>query len=246
MDVILDQYFNFNIVQDNFPDIMAGFSETVQLSLIGGALSLIWGLILALLRQLPGRAAAPIRALTIAYIDIFRGVPLLLVVVILYTSLGTLANEGAIPEFIGRPEFFGKLNTFWIGIYGLTLTYGAYMAEVYRAGLEAVPRGQMEAARSLGMSHTQAMRHVIVPQAVSKVTPPLLNDFIALMKDTALISAIGLNEVVQTGSDIQSQTFNSSALMMGAILFLLVTIPLARILDRMIASQQMRVQRAIP
>jgi polar amino acid transport system permease protein len=246
MDVILQTFFDSNPVRDYFPDIMEGFSETLQLSMIAGALSLIWGLILALLRQLPGKIFAPVRGLTIAYIDIFRGVPLLLVLLTLYTSLGVLAGEGTIPDFIGHPEWFGKTPNFWIGIYALVITYGAYMAEVYRAGLEAVPRGQMEAARSLGMSHGQAMRHVVVPQAVNKVTPPLLNDFIALMKDTALVSVIGLNEVVQTGSDVQAQTYKSSALVMAAILFLLVTIPLARILDRMIAGQQTKMQRAIP
>ena len=112
------------------------------------------------------------------------------------------------------------------------------MAEVYRAGIEAVPRGQMEAARSLGMSHGQSMRYVIVPQAVRKVIPPLLNDFIALMKDTSLVSVLGLVEVVQAGRDIQSETYNGSGLMMGAILFLIVTIPLARLVDWLIAREQ--------
>ncbi len=246
MDVIRHLYFDFPTVQDNFSQIMGGFSETVQLSLIAGAASLIWGLILSLLRQTPGRIGAPVRALAISYIDIFRGVPLLLVLLILYTSLGTLANQGTIPDFIGQPEWFGKTSNFWIGVYALVITYGAYMAEVYRAGLEAVPRGQTEAARSLGMSHNQAMRHVVVPQAISKVTPPLLNDFIALMKDTALVSVISLNEVVQVSSDVQATTFNSSALMFAAILYLLLTIPLARMLDKMIAGQQLKVQRAVP
>ena len=109
------------------------------------------------------------------------------------------------------------------------------MAEVYRAGIEAVPGGQMEAARSLGMSYGTAMRHVIVPQAIRKVIPPLLNDFIALMKDTTLVSVIGLIEVVQAGRDIQSETLNSSGLMLGALMFILVTIPLARLVDWMIA-----------
>ncbi len=102
----------------------------------------------------------------------------------------------------------------------------------------------MEAARSLGMSHGQAMRNVVVPQAVRKVIPPLLNDFIALMKDTSLVSVIGLIEVVQAGRDIQLETLNSSALMLGAFLFLLVTIPLARLLDYLIARQQKRVSRS--
>lgn len=245
MDEIRRIFFDFPTVQDGFPQIMSGFSETVQLSLIAGGLSLVWGLILALLRQTPGRVGAPVRALAITYIDVFRGIPLLLVLVILYSGLGSLANTGTIPDFIGQPEWFGKTPNFWIGIYGLVLTYGAYMAEVYRAGLEAVPRGQTEAARSLGMSHSQAMRHVIVPQAISKVTPPLLNDFIALMKDTALVSVIGLNEVVQVGQDINATTYNSSALVMGAILYLLLTIPLARMLDKMIAGQQIKVQRTV-
>ncbi len=117
------------------------------------------------------------------------------------------------------------------------------MAEVYRAGIEAVPRGQAEAARSLGMSHGQAMRYVIVPQAVTKVIPPLLNDFIALMKDTSLVSVIGALEVVQVGFDIQTETINGSGLVFGAILFLLVTIPLARLVDWLIARQQRRVGR---
>ena len=99
----------------------------------------------------------------------------------------------------------------------LTITYGAYMAEVYRAGIEAVPPGQMEAARSLGMSHGQSMRQVIVPQAVRKVIPPLLNDFIALMKDTSLVSVLGAVEVVQVGRDVQTEFFNGSALVLGAL-----------------------------
>jgi polar amino acid transport system permease protein len=117
------------------------------------------------------------------------------------------------------------------------------MAEVYRAGIEAVPGGQMEAARSLGMSYGKAMRFVIVPQAIRKVIPPLLNDYIALMKDTTLVSVIGLIEVVQAGRDIQSVEFNSSSLMLGAILFVLVTIPLARVVDWMITRQQAQYQR---
>ena len=153
MHVILDQFFNFNIVKDNFPEIMLGFSKTLLLSIIGGALALTWGLILSLLRQTPGRAGVIVRAPVIAYIDIFRGIPLLLVVLLLYFGLGNLASDGTIPDFIGRPTWFGQISAFWIGVYALTITYGAYMAEVYRAGIEGVPGGQMEAARSLGMSH---------------------------------------------------------------------------------------------
>jgi polar amino acid transport system permease protein len=118
------------------------------------------------------------------------------------------------------------------------------MAEVYRAGIEAVPRGQMEASRSLGMSHGQAMRYVIVPQAVRKVIPPLLNDFIALMKDTSLVGVLGALEVVQVGFDIQTEQINGSGLMLGALLFLAVTIPLARVIDWLISREQARTERA--
>jgi polar amino acid transport system permease protein len=130
---------------------------------------------------------------------------------------------------------FGEPDVFWFGVAALTITYGAYLAEVYRAGLESVPRGQMEASRSLGMSHTEAMRHVVLPQAVRTVVPPLLNDFIALMKDTSLVQIIGVVEVVRAGREIQAETFNSSALTLGALMFLVVTLPLARFVDRRLA-----------
>ena len=117
------------------------------------------------------------------------------------------------------------------------------MAEVYRAGIEAVPGGQTEAARSLGMSHGQAMRYIIVPQAIRKVIPPLLNDFIALMKDTSLVSVIGALEVVQAGFDIQTAEFNGSGLVLGALFFLAVTIPLARVVDWLISREQAKTER---
>jgi polar amino acid transport system permease protein len=242
-DVVRTTYFDLGLMGDEFSPVLDGFGETLQLSLISGILSLLWGLILALLRQLPGRAAMPMRAVTIAYIDAFRGIPLLLILLLVSGGLGAFAIEGLLPREIGIPNWFGKPDPFWYGVIGITITYGAYMAEVYRAGIEAVPHGQMEAARSLGMSHRQAMRYVIVPQAVRKVIPPLLNDFIALMKDTSLVSVLGFVEVVQAGRDVQSETFNSSALTLGALMFLIFTIPLARAVDRLIAGQQERFQR---
>ena len=243
MDVIIEQYFDLNVISDNFSVILDGFWQTLLLSGIAGALSLTWGLILALLRQLPGKPMAPVRWLTIAYIDAFRGIPLLLIMLLISGSFGALAADGTIPESIGIPRWFGKPDPFWYGVIAITITYGAYMAEVYRAGIEAVPGGQMEAARSLGMSHRQSMRYVIVPQAVRKVIPPLLNDFIALMKDTSLVFAIGGAEVVDAGFDVQSDLFNGSALTLGAIFYIIVTIPLARLVDVLIRRQQQRTQR---
>ncbi|MGH2950957.1 MAG: amino acid ABC transporter permease [Solirubrobacterales bacterium] len=243
MDFIVDYYFDFNLMWDERGRILDGFWITIKLAVISGVLSLTWGLVLAVLRQLPGRALAPVRGLTIAYIDVFRGIPLLLVLLLISGSLSAFQNEGVIPEFLGLPRWFGEAETFWYGIFALTLTYGAYMAEVYRAGIEAVPRGQMEASRSLGMSHGQAMRYVVVPQAVRKVIPPLLNDFIALMKDTSLVSFLGAIEVVQAGRDVQAEFFNGSGLVLAGVLFLIATIPLARLVDRLIAREQGKYER---
>ena len=245
MDVVFEQYFDFGIMGDEFGFVLDGFWVTLQLSFISGVLALAWGLVLALLRQLPGKGLAPVRGLAIAYIDAFRGIPLLLVVLIISGSAPFVAEGLGLPRSVGIPQWFGKSDPFWYGTLALTLTYGAYMAEVYRAGIESVPRGQMEAARALGMSHGRAMRHVIVPQAVRRVVPPLLNDYIALMKDTSLVGVIALLEVVEAGRTVQSETLNSSALTLGALMFLVVTIPLARIVDRYIAHEQGRFQRGL-
>jgi polar amino acid transport system permease protein len=243
MDFILDYYFDFGIMADEFDRVLDGFWITLKLSLISGVLALGWGLVLAVLRQLPGKPLAPVRFIAIAYIDVFRGIPLLLVLFLVSGFLSSAQFEGLIPRELGIPTWFGQTSPFWYGVIALTITYGAYMAEVYRAGIEAVPRGQMEAARSLGMRHGQAMRYVIVPQAVRTVIPPLLNDFIALMKDTSLVSVIGALEVVQVGFDVQSEQINGSALTLGALLFLLITIPLARLVDWLIARQQEKFER---
>jgi len=243
MDIFFEQYFDLDIMRDNFSYVLEGFWLTIQIALVAGALSLVWGLVLALLRAAPGRPMKPVRAATIAYIDVFRGIPLLLVILLIDGSLPVL---DVFPQWLRSPELLGKPEIFWYGVMAITLTYGAYFAEVYRAGLDAVPYGQMEAARSLGMSHAKAMRHVIVPQAIRKVIPPMLNDFIALMKDTSLVGVIALVEVVKAGREIQAETFNSSALTLGAIMFIIVTIPLARLVDRLIAHQQLAMRRATP
>lgn len=243
MQEFFNQFFDVGFMLDHFDEVLEGFWITIQLSVIAGVLALIWGLILASLRQLPGRAFLPVRILTISYIDVFRGIPLLLLILMIYGGIQALTF---LPESIRLPQWFGKPDNFWYGVAAITITYGAYMAEVYRAGIEAVPRGQMEAARSLGMSHGQAMRSVILPQAVRKIFAPLLNDFIALTKDTTLVSVIAVNEVVLVGSDIQSATYNSSALTLGAIMFLVFTLPLARLVDRLIAREQSRFTRGAP
>jgi polar amino acid transport system permease protein len=243
MDVFFDQYFDFEVMDENLSFVLDAFWETIQLALISAAIALVWGLVLALLRAAPGRSMLPVRGVAIAYIDLFRGIPLLLVVLLISGSFPFL---DFLPEWLRAPDMLGKPDIFWYGVLSIALTYGAYYAEVYRAGLEAVPHGQTEAARSLGMSHGVALRYVVVPQAVRKVIPPMLNDFIALMKDTSLVQVIGVVEVVKAGREVQAETFNSSALTLAAILFVLITIPLARIVDRQISREQLRVQRTVP
>ncbi len=243
MQEFLNQFFDVGFMVDHFDEVLDGFWITIQLSVISGILALIWGLILATLRQLPGKAFLPVRLLTITYIDVFRGIPLLILILIIAGGVPALEF---LPEWLRLPQWFGKPDNFWFGVIAITITYGAYMAEVYRSGIEAVPRGQMEAARSLGMSHGQAMRNVILPQAVRKVFAPLLNDFVALTKDTTLVSVIALSEVTQVANDIQSETFNSSALILGALMFLVLTLPLARLVDKLIAREQGRFTRGAP
>lgn len=243
MQEFLNQFFDVGFMLDHFDEVLDGFWITTQLAVLSGILALIWGLILATLRQLPGKAFLPVRFLTITYIDVFRGIPLLMLILLIAGGVPALEF---LPESLRLPQWFGKPDNFWFGVLAITITYGAYMAEVYRAGIESVPGGQMEAARSLGMSHGQAMRNVILPQAVRRVIAPLLNDFIALTKDTTLVSFIALNEVTLVANDIQSETFNSSALTLGALMFLVVTLPLARLVDKLIAREQGRFTRGAP
>ena len=251
MDFIFNYYFDLKTYvfeNGHFGQLMDGFWFTLKLWILSGVLGLAWGLALAVLRQTRSRATAPVRWLTIGYIDVFRGLPLLLVLLMVsaISVFGAPISGEILPRSLASPTWLGQPSPFWYGIAALTLTYGAYMAEVYRAGIEAVPLGQMEAARSLGMSHGQAMRFVIVPQAVRKVIPPLLNDLIALMKDTSLVAFIGLAELTQSARDIQSETYNGSALIGASILYLLLTIPLARLVDWLIAREQQRTQRGRP
>jgi polar amino acid transport system permease protein len=240
MQEFINQFFDVGFMVEHFDEVFEGFLVSLQLFAVAAVIGLLWGLVLALLRQLPGRAAMPIRGLTIAYIDVFRGIPLLLLVVIAGLGIPSLSF---LPQELRLPHWFGKPDSFWLGSLALIISYGAYMAEVYRAGIEAVPNGQMEAARSLGMSHSQAMRNVIVPQAVRKIPAPMLNELISLLKDTTLVSVIALNEVLQNATDIQTKTFNSSALTLGALMFLVIILPAARLVDKLIARSQQKITR---
>lgn len=240
MSEFFHQYFDFTVMREHFWEVFEGFLQNLLIFAVVGALALTWGLILALLRQLPGRKFLPVRALTIAYIDVFRAIPILIIILLISGGVPFLEF---IPKDIRIPHWFGRPDPFWYGVAALMIVYGAFMAEVYRAGIEAVPRGQMEAARSLGMSHWQAMRHIIVPQAVTKIPAPMLNELISLLKDSTLVSVIALGESVLISREILAESFNSSALLLTAIFFLIIILPLARVVDKLIARSQGKIAR---
>jgi polar amino acid transport system permease protein len=240
MSEFFHQYFDFNFMGEHFSEVLDGFLKNLLIFAVAAALALIWGLALALLRQLPGRRSMPIRGLTIAYIDVLRAIPLLIIILLISGGIPFLQF---IPKDIRIPHWFGQPDPYWYGIMALTLVYGAYMAEVYRAGIEAVPQGQVEAARSLGMSHGQAMRHVVVPQAVTKIPAPMLNELISLLKDTTLVGVIAYGESVLIGREIQAETFNASAYILAGIMFLVITLPLARLVDYLIKRNRGKIAR---
>jgi len=184
---------------------------------------------IAVVRGLPGRAAAPLRGLAIVYTDVFRGTPLILVAFLVGFGLPGL-----------QLKVVSSQSNFVYGIMALTLVYTAYVTEVYRAGIESVHNSQRMAARSLGLSYFQALRYVVVPQAVRRVVPPLLNDFIGMQKDTALVYVIGLVEALRQAQIDSSATFNYTPYLATAVLFVAVTIPLARLTDWLVLRERRR------
>jgi polar amino acid transport system permease protein len=222
-------FFGWQTLTDHlaWKSLLKGFWINVQVFLIAEVIVLIWALVVAVMRLLPGPACKPIRLLATVYVDVFRGIPALLVIYIVGLGLA----QAHVPVV-------GDLSDMDYAIIALTLTYGAYVSEVYRAGIESVHWSQTAAARSLGLTYSQTMRHVVVPQAVRRVIPPLLNDFIGLQKDTALISALGVLDVVSRARFVNNSRGTLAAYSMAALLFLLVTIPFTRWLDGLIRRQQ--------
>ena len=187
-------------------------------------------LFLALLRSLPGPVFFPIRALAIVYADLFRGIPTILVITMLGLGMPALGLS-----------WMPTSQMFW-AIVALVLVYTAYVSEVYRAGIESVHPSQAAAARSLGLTHGQSTWYVIVPQAVRRVIPPLLNDFIGLQKDTALVGTLGVVEAFRQAQIDQAATFNGTYYLVAATLFVAITIPLARFTDWLVAHDRRRQQ----
>ena len=226
---VKDAFFNGEQFKESFPDIARAFLVNVKLFLTAEVFILVLAMFLAVMRSLPGPVFFPIRALAVGYIDLFRGIPTVLVI---YT-LGFGAP--ALGENVPKSPFF------W-AVVSLVLVYTAYVAEVYRAGIESVHESQSAAARSLGLSRWESLRFVILPQAIRRVIPPLLNDFIGLQKDTALVASIGVVEAFRQAQIESSATFNFTPFLATAMLFVLVTIPLARFTDWLIARDRRRRQ----
>jgi len=201
----------------------------IRMFLAAEVLILPFALVIALIRQSTHPALFPIRVIATVYVDFFRGVPLLLVVV----ALGLGVPGLYLPVISHQPDAV-------YGVAALVITYSAYVSEVYRAGLNSVHRSQVAAARSLGLTQRTALRYVILPQAVRNIIPPLLNDFIALQKDTSLVGVLGVIEANQAASIYASTVFNYSSFTVAAILFLILTIPLARFTDRLIERDRRR------
>jgi polar amino acid transport system permease protein len=211
------------------PSVVGAFLLNVRIFLISEAFILVLALVIVVVRQIPGPAFFPLRLVAVAYTDLFRGVPLILVLYIIGFGVPGLG--------LG---FFSYLSDVTYGIIALVLVYSAYVAEVYRAGIESVHESQNAAARSLGLTRWQSLRFVVLPQAIRRVIPPLLNDFIGLQKDTALVSVLGSIEAARAAQIYGASQFNYASYVIAALLFVLITIPLARFTDRLMARDKRR------
>ncbi|QDY79671.1 amino acid ABC transporter permease [Streptomyces qinzhouensis] len=217
-------FFDPDAISSSFGDVTAAFGTNVFIAVAAEAFVLVWGLVLAVAKLAPGRAGRPLRRLATAYIDIFRAVPSIVIIYLIGFGLPLAQIPG-----------LSSLSPTWAAILALTLTYGAYVAEVYRSGIDSIHWSQTAAARSLGLSHARTLRHVVVPQAVRRVTPPLLNDFIGLQKDTALVTVIGTIDAFNQAKIYASNEFNLSSVTVVAALFVVITIPQTRFADRLLA-----------
>jgi polar amino acid transport system permease protein len=224
-------FFSGHALVDSLPTVRTGFWINVQIFMISEAIVLVWALMLAIFRLLPGRAATPLRWFAIGYIDLFRGLPAILTIYMVGYGI-SLANL----------PIAKNLHDFQFGILALTIVYGAYVAEVYRAGIESVHWSQIAAARSLGLSYGQSMQYVIAPQAIRRIIPPLLNDFIGLQKDTALLGLLGTLEGFKRAQIYGSNHSTLSSITTLGLLFLVITIPLARFTDYLLKREQRRIQ----
>ncbi len=214
-----ETYFKWDKAVSSFPAVLTGLWLNLRIMLICAVLIAAFGLLIAVLRTLRGPVFFPLRLFGTAYVDLFRGLPLILVLLLLGYGAPALGLSG-VP----------KSMLFW-GCVALVLSYSAYVAEVFRAGIESIHPSQRAAARSLGLTYGQTLRHVVLPQAVRRVVPPLMNDLVSLQKDSGLVSILGITDAIQAARIQTSSDFNYTPYVVAGVLFICLTIPMARFTD---------------
>jgi len=224
-ETVKSTFFDIDYGKEVFPTVVKGLWINLQLTFIGGAAIGVIALGLALMRTTKSPALTPFRFLATAYVDIFRGAPLILIILLVGFGVPALGLTGV------------SSNVIFLGTVAVVLTYSAYVAEVIRSGILSIHPSQRAAARSLGLTSGQTMRFVVLPQAIRRVVPPLLNDFVSLLKDTGLVSILGVTDAVRAAQINASRTFNYTPYVVAAILFLLITIPMTRYTDRVIRQR---------
>jgi polar amino acid transport system permease protein len=223
-------FFDMERFKESFPEIARAFVVNVKLFMIAEVFILVFALFLAVLRSLPGPVFFPVRALSVVYTDLFRGIPTILVIYTLGFGAPALDIQG-----VPKSPFF------W-AVVALVLVYSAYVAEVYRAGIASIHPSQVASARALGLSRRKSLRFVVLPQAVRRVIPPLLNDFIGLQKDSALVVFLGYTEGLRQAQIIQSENFDFTPYVALALVYIVITIPQARFVDWLVAKDQRKRQ----
>jgi polar amino acid transport system permease protein len=231
-DRVKAAYFDWDYARDVLPGLAEAFWLNIKIFVVAEILILIVALAVAVIRVVPSPAMAPLKLLAIVYTDVFRGTPTILVIFLVGFGIPALQLQGT-------PQ-----SLFWLGVIALTLSYGAYVAEVLRAGIDSIHPSQWASARSLGLTFAQTLRHVVLPQAVRRVIPPLLNDFVSLQKDTALVSIIGVVEILRQAQIDSSRDFNFTPYVVAALFFIALTVPLARLGDWLTMRQVRREQGA--
>jgi len=212
---LFQKYFSFSIIWEILPFLLKGALLTVFFSATSEIIGIIVGLVTSVIRVTRIKVLSQ---LAVVYVDLFRGTPLLMQIIFIYYALPYLGIN--LPAIVA-------------GIVALSVNSGAYVSEIFRAGIESIDKGQTEAARSLGMSYMQAMRYVIIPQTIKRVLPPLTNEFVALIKDSSLLSVIAIAELMRTAKEMMTWKMNPSSLTAAAIIYLIITLPLTRYVSYM-------------
>ena len=224
-------FFFLPLIVETFPLVLKAFWINIEIFVVVEVLVLVWGLVVALAMFAPGTAGKPLRIIAAAYVDVFRAMPAVLVIFLVGFGV-PLTGVPILKDF--------SLTTYVVA--ALTLTVGAYVAEIYRAGIQSIHWSQTAAARSLGLSHMQTLRYVIVPQGVRHIIPPLLNAFIALQKDTALVNVVGVIDSFNQSMLIAANHYNLSAVTTVAVLFIAISIPQTRFVERMMQRDRARLR----